>query len=83
MTGAGDHQALQGAGPVLFQGLGHRRGGLAGADHHGAARGRLRQVRGQSTGRVRRGQRRIEERAQEGPRPGRGGLGHTSWKPCA
>jgi len=75
---AGDDQALERSGPVVFQRARHRRRGLAGADHDSAPARRRGQLRRQAQRRLGGGDGGIEQAAQQGARRGggRGGGGH-------
>ena len=64
---AGDDQALERAGPGVFESARHRRRRLAGADHDGAAGDRLRQVGRHRARRVGGSQCRVEQSAQNLP----------------
>ena len=65
---AGDHEAFERPGHVPLDRARHRRRGLAGAEHDGAAGGRRRQMRRQHRGRLRRFDRGVQQPAQEGSR---------------
>ena len=75
MAVAGDDQPGQRARPVILDRARHGGGGLAGADHDGAALGRRRQMRRQDSGRVGRVERGIEQAAEEG----QGSAGRTQF----
>ena len=65
---AGHHEAFERPGHVPLDRARHRRRGLAGAEHDGAAGGRRRQMRRQHRGRLRRFDRGVQQPAQEGSR---------------